>query len=92
VEEELSLLDAGTRNVAPEARMTESSPLTDAPHQDDGDGRVDRLARRLHLTEGQLYTVVLTLLVVLLLLSSGLPGSGEAPHLLPAGTVTTDAP
>jgi hypothetical protein len=72
--------------------MTEPSPLTDAMHQDDDNGRVGRVARRLHLTEGQLYTVVLTLLGVLLLLSSGLPGSGEAPHLLPAGTVTTEAP
>jgi hypothetical protein len=56
------------------------------------EGRIDRLARRVHMTEGQLYTVVLALVGVLLLLTSGLPGSGEAPSVSPHGTVATEAP
>jgi hypothetical protein len=44
------------------------------------------------MSEGQLYTVVLALIGVLLLLSSGLPGSGETPAPTPAGTITPEAP
>jgi hypothetical protein len=55
-------------------------------------GRVERLARRLRMSEGQLYTAVLTVLGVLLLVSSGLPGSGETPAPSPAGAVTQVAP
>lgn len=59
---------------------------------DEGVPRVERLARRLRMTEGQLYTVVFALLGLLLLLASGLPGSGETPSLAPAGVATTEAP
>jgi hypothetical protein len=44
------------------------------------------------MSEGQLYTVVLALLGVLLLLSSGLPGSGETPAPNPGATITQEAP
>lgn len=54
--------------------------------------RVERFARRLRMTEGQLYTIVLVFLGVLLLLASGLPGSGETPSIAPTGIATTEAP
>lgn len=49
--------------------------------------RIGRVAARVRLTEGQLYTVVLSFLAVALLLLTALPGAGE--RLSPSGTPTT---
>jgi hypothetical protein len=52
------------------------------------------LAGRVGMTEGQLYTVLLVALGVLLLSVLGLPGAGEPPDpaATPSATSTQEAP
>ncbi|HLT15551.1 MAG TPA: hypothetical protein VK007_02520 [Acidimicrobiales bacterium] len=69
--------------------------MTEPRHQDLDDGVVMAvLARRLGMTEGQLYTTVIAALVVAVLTLTGLPGAHDledptgAPAPPPAPTTT----
>jgi hypothetical protein len=46
---------------------------------DDDTPRMARLAGRVGVSEGQLYTLILAVLAVALLLVTALPGAGERP-------------